>query len=233
MPYSITTRDGITIDGIPDEMPADHPELKARVAAIRGQKPQAPATPKPAAPSNGFAMGLRDPIDAGAQMLEQVLPDSLATGLNKSTNWLRENVPGGKYIFAQVDETPTGTTKLVKDINAEYDRKRREGAQSITGLVTGQQQEPGFDWGRLAGNVINPVNLVGGAGLRGATTVRQLATQGAKAVPWLVRCNPYSTTKTGSGRRRCSRPQPVPLVVPCSLRLPQRPLNLVRVASKP
>jgi hypothetical protein len=35
MPYSITTRDGITIQNIPDDMPPDAPELKARVAAIR------------------------------------------------------------------------------------------------------------------------------------------------------------------------------------------------------
>lgn len=35
MPYSITTKDGITIDNIPDDVPPDSPELKARVAAIR------------------------------------------------------------------------------------------------------------------------------------------------------------------------------------------------------
>ena len=40
MPYSITTKDGITINNIPDNVPADSPELKARVAAIRaGQQP--------------------------------------------------------------------------------------------------------------------------------------------------------------------------------------------------
>lgn len=35
MPYSITTRDGITIDNIPDDVAPDAPELKARVAKIR------------------------------------------------------------------------------------------------------------------------------------------------------------------------------------------------------
>jgi len=40
MPYSITTKDGITINNIPDDVPADSPELKARVATIRaGQQP--------------------------------------------------------------------------------------------------------------------------------------------------------------------------------------------------
>jgi hypothetical protein len=35
MPYSITTKDGITINNIPDDVPQDSPDLKARVAAIR------------------------------------------------------------------------------------------------------------------------------------------------------------------------------------------------------
>lgn len=50
MPYSITTQDGITIQNIPDSMPADSPELKARVVAIRagqgsGAKPAEKARP--------------------------------------------------------------------------------------------------------------------------------------------------------------------------------------------
>lgn len=35
MPYSITTKDGITLNNIPDDVAPDSPELKARVAAIR------------------------------------------------------------------------------------------------------------------------------------------------------------------------------------------------------
>jgi len=38
MAYSITTRDGITIDNIPDNVPPDDPSLKARVAEIRRQQ---------------------------------------------------------------------------------------------------------------------------------------------------------------------------------------------------
>jgi len=45
MPYSITTKDGITINNIPDDVPADSPELKARVASIRaGQQPASTTT---------------------------------------------------------------------------------------------------------------------------------------------------------------------------------------------
>lgn len=35
MPYSITTKDGITINNIPDDVQPDSPDLKARVASIR------------------------------------------------------------------------------------------------------------------------------------------------------------------------------------------------------
>lgn len=64
MPYSITTKDGITIDNIPDDVPPDSPELKARVASIRAggataqptaQQPQsqAPAA-QPAQPTSAM-----------------------------------------------------------------------------------------------------------------------------------------------------------------------------------
>lgn len=42
MPYSIVTKDGITLRGIPDDVPPDSPELKARVAAIRAQRAPIP-----------------------------------------------------------------------------------------------------------------------------------------------------------------------------------------------
>jgi len=54
MPYSITTKDGITINNIPDDVAPDSPDLKARVAAIRSgaeASAPAPAAPAPAASS--------------------------------------------------------------------------------------------------------------------------------------------------------------------------------------
>lgn len=48
MPYSITTRDGITIQNIPDDVPPDSPELKQRVAAIRASGGAGALAPPPA-----------------------------------------------------------------------------------------------------------------------------------------------------------------------------------------
>jgi hypothetical protein len=189
MPYSITTKDGITINGIPDELPHDDPSLKQRVAAIRAQGgPGAPATPagpapvptpklpEGSAPSSGVLMGLRDPIDAGVQLFEHVVPDGVSVALNKSTNWLADRLPS---VFSHVAETPDGASRLVQEVNKQYDQGRVQRAQGLSNLVTGQQADPGFDWGRLAGNVVNPANLAlpGGGS---ASTVRGLIAAGAR-----------------------------------------------------
>ena len=71
MPYSITTKDGITINNIPDGVPADSPELKARVAAIRAGQQQAPTesvleaagAPTPEEPPKmGFFEGIAESV---------------------------------------------------------------------------------------------------------------------------------------------------------------------------
>ncbi len=50
MPYSITTKDGITINNIPDDVAPDSQELKDRVARIRAGETKTPAESKPVAP---------------------------------------------------------------------------------------------------------------------------------------------------------------------------------------
>ena len=56
MAYSITTKDGITINNIPDDVPPDSPELKARVAALRaGASPTALEAPAPETTVKGLA----------------------------------------------------------------------------------------------------------------------------------------------------------------------------------
>lgn len=70
MPYSITTKDGITINNIPDDVAPDAPELKARVAAIRAGGGAA-ATPTPApAPS---AAPVAAPVAAATPAAETTL----------------------------------------------------------------------------------------------------------------------------------------------------------------
>lgn len=62
MPYSITTKDGITINNIPDDVAPDSPSLKARVAEIRAGSPAAPAS------SPASAMAAPAALAASAQV---------------------------------------------------------------------------------------------------------------------------------------------------------------------
>jgi hypothetical protein len=86
MAYSITTKDGITVDNIPDDVPPDSPQLKARVAAIRaGQQPAvapaaAPATAPETIPTTqptGFLASLAESVTGRARTTPetQALPE--------------------------------------------------------------------------------------------------------------------------------------------------------------
>jgi hypothetical protein len=80
MAYSITTKDGITINNIPDDVAPDSSDLKARVAAIRAgggaaalEAPTAPAEP----PKMGFFEGIAESITGRARATPetQALPE--------------------------------------------------------------------------------------------------------------------------------------------------------------
>ncbi len=80
MAYSITTKDGITIDNIPDDVAPDSADLKARVAAIRaGGGAAALEAPAPAAPAQlpGFFEGLAESVTGRARATPetQTLPE--------------------------------------------------------------------------------------------------------------------------------------------------------------
>jgi hypothetical protein len=79
MAYSITTKDGITINNIPDDVAPDSPDLKARVAAIRaGGGTAALEAPVPApAQSTGFLAGIAESITGRARATPetQALPE--------------------------------------------------------------------------------------------------------------------------------------------------------------
>lgn len=80
MAYSITTKDGITINNIPDDVAPDSPDLKARVAAIRaGGGAAALEAPAPAAPAQapGFFEGLAESVTGRARATPetQTLPE--------------------------------------------------------------------------------------------------------------------------------------------------------------
>ena len=79
MAYSITTKDGITINNIPDDVAPDSADLKARVASIRaGGGPAALEAPAPEPqPEMGFFEGIAESVTGSARATPetQTLPE--------------------------------------------------------------------------------------------------------------------------------------------------------------
>lgn len=100
------------------------------------------------------AKGAADPFDAGAQLLEKMLPDSVSNAITGANNYLAEKTG----LFPMIGEG--GVDALIKKREKSYQARRKA------------QGEEGFDGYRLVGNVVSPANLavasrlpVAGAGL--------------------------------------------------------------------
>lgn len=178
--FKITGPDGGTYEITAPDGASEQDVLAYAQQNFGGQKaaaPAAPALPKVDAPSSGLAMGLRDPIDAGAQLLRRLVPDSVGRAVDSAGNWLADKgLPVARSSGVQ------GVDSIVQGVNNGYDQQRRAvQPPTLNGLITGEREDPGFDWGRLGGNLVNPVNYVGGGALKGASTVGQFARGGAIA----------------------------------------------------
>lgn len=96
---------------------------------------------QPAEAPSGFVQGLRDPIDAGAQLLTKVLPDSVVNAGNDLNNWIADKT-------GLVGKLPEGgVDQQVRQNEQNYQTKRAAAGKT------------GIDVARLAGNIINPANL--------------------------------------------------------------------------
>lgn len=86
-----------------------------------------------------FARGLRDPIDGGAQLLTNLLPNSLVQAGNAANNWLADKT-------GLVSRLPEGgVDQQVRESEAAYQAARGKDA--------------GIDGYRIMGNILSPANL--------------------------------------------------------------------------
>ncbi len=119
-----------------DEKPAESPASGFTYADL-----QPAATPMAGneAPTNSFLMGLKDPISGGAQLLPR--------GLEQITS-LGGIVPNmmSRFFGSEAERVDA----MVKQEQAGYASQR---------AAAGGE---GLDLGRIAGNIINPANLIGG-----------------------------------------------------------------------
>lgn len=104
------------------------PEDFGAVAVEKG-----PVTPA----GERFARGLRDPLDAGAQMLTHSLPDSVVGGVNKATQFVND-LPVIGPVTKALGMTPATSGQIDQGI------RERESAYV---------RPDGVDWARAGGNI--------------------------------------------------------------------------------
>lgn len=114
--------------------------------------------------AGGVVMGLRDAVDAGAQLLRRAVPESVGRAVDEFGNYLADaGLPVAR------SSGVAGVDQIVKGANTEYDASRR---------LAGRD---GIDLARIGGNIANPVNRLipmAGAASTGGLALRAGA-QGA------------------------------------------------------
>lgn len=112
-------------------------------------QPKLASTERP----SGFVKGMRDPVDAGAQLLTKALPESVVQAGNALNNWLADKT-------GLVGRLPEGgVDQQVREAEAAYQAQR---------VAAG---DTGVDWSRMAGNVVSPVNIAAASRIPQAATL--------------------------------------------------------------
>ena len=127
--------------------------IRRQLGAAIPQAHNGPLEPEPTQ-SNAplpFLKGLRDPIDAAAQMLEKAVPESVSSSINALNNWLVERgLP----------------LELIPDGGLSAQLEQQERAYQAT-----RDPDAGFDWARLGGNILSPANLAAASRIPQAATL--------------------------------------------------------------
>lgn len=165
--YEVTAPDGKKWEVNAPDGASQEEVLAYAQKQFTGQAPSpAGAGAQPLAPltkADRFARGLRDPLDGGAQLLTKMLPDGVVSAGNRFNNWLADKTG----LVAKLPEG--GVDQQVREAEAQYQARRA--MPTLTSLVTGQKPDPGFDWMRLSGNVLNPANLAVASRIPAAATL--------------------------------------------------------------
>ncbi|WP_301542074.1 transglycosylase SLT domain-containing protein [Ralstonia sp. 3N] len=128
------------------------------MAALSGKATGAPGpqTPAPANPSpqqlsflDRFGQGVRDPLDAGAQLLAHAVPDGIANAVNSATGYVN-NLPVIGPVTKALGMTPATPGQIDQGIQTreqQYQAARKAAGQT------------GVDFARVTGNVVGSAPL--------------------------------------------------------------------------
>lgn len=187
--FDVTGPEGSTQEQALAQVQAQYKPQQASQPQPQPQTPNVSRDGQPISPNQvkgstlgGIYMGLRDPIDAGAQLLTRMLPDSVVQAGNKFNNALVDlGVPGiarlegpdapnlSGLVTGQQSSASSPVDRMVRTANDEYQASRQMAGRD------------GIDLARIGGNVLNPINRIvpfSGAGSTAAVAGRA-ATQGA------------------------------------------------------
>ena len=135
----------VEVDGEVIEFPGDMSD--AQIEMILGAQSAALSESMANAPTSGFMMGLKDPISGAAQLAPRGLAYVTSLGGNVTN-------PVSRFF----DKEARRVDEMVRQEQAAYLQNRAAAGES------------GFDFGRLAGNVINPANVIPAARAAGVFT---------------------------------------------------------------
>jgi len=199
MPYSITTRDGITIDDIPDDVPPDAQELKDQVAQTRVMMAETEGQELPPEMPRGEAtgedVGILESIGEAVTGAERETPETQA--LPDWATMPEMNEPTMESFKAALGTMATGPEETVQILKANYPdiqvRQDARGNYLMRSSIDGQEYaiKPGFklsDVPRAAGVALSftpagrattiPGAAAAGAGTQAAIEASQAATGG-------------------------------------------------------
>ena len=195
MAYSITTKDGITINNIPDDVAPDSPDLKARVAVIRSGGGAAALEPPKEPPKMGFFEGLVESVTGSARATPetQTLPEW--TGMPELNQM---SVASFKTALGSLLTNPKETVQILQaNFPGVQVRQDAKGNYLIRSSVDQQEYAipPGFSMGDIpralgglaaftpAGRAATiPGAIVGAGATQAAIEATQAATGGGVSV---------------------------------------------------
>lgn len=149
---------------------------------LKAPEPAGPATEDQqfrASKGARAVQGVRDVIDAGAQLVTKALPRGVVDAVNRGTDAVNRMPYIGPATVALgiTPSTPEQIDEGIRSNEATYQAARQATAPAtMESLVTGRR-DPGIDWARLGGNVAVTAPLAPAGGTGG------MLAQAAKAAP--------------------------------------------------
>jgi hypothetical protein len=153
MPYSITTRDGITIQNIPDDVAPDSPDLKARVAQIRANGASVslslvdqipgedglPVPPQPEPPPDpSFGQRVLGALETGTTVVTGATGGLVGT-LGGTLKGLAEQILAGN--FGTLEANRAVEESAMKGAQALTYAPRTQAGQAMTEAIGGAAQQ--------------------------------------------------------------------------------------------